>query len=275
MIVYNNNSGSTGRNTATSKGNQLKFCIDNNWYKADFLGYEGASEYLASEILKNTNIKSFVQYNLTTINYNDKVLNGCVSGNFLKEGESLITAERLIKAHTNKTTSELLHNCSLQDKIKIFVDNVIKITNLPDFGAYLTTLLEFDKLILNEDRHFHNIAIIKTQEGYKYCPIFDNGAAFLSDLREDYPLEKNIHGLIPKVKAKPFNTNFDTQVSAAESLYGKQLSLSDMDLDYAFQKINECYGDIIASRMQNIFDHQLFLLEDEYLSPNKAFDLDF
>lgn len=40
----------TNRKTHSSKGNQLKFQIGDRWIKADFLGYEGAAEYVASEI---------------------------------------------------------------------------------------------------------------------------------------------------------------------------------------------------------------------------------
>ncbi len=35
----------------SSKGNQLKFCRDNIWYKADYLGYEGLVEYTVSKLL--------------------------------------------------------------------------------------------------------------------------------------------------------------------------------------------------------------------------------
>lgn len=35
----------------SSKGNQLKWRRDNNWYKADYSGYEGLAEYVVSELL--------------------------------------------------------------------------------------------------------------------------------------------------------------------------------------------------------------------------------
>ena len=35
----------------SSKGNQLNWENNQNWYKADYIGYEGLSEYVVSELL--------------------------------------------------------------------------------------------------------------------------------------------------------------------------------------------------------------------------------
>ena len=37
----------------TSKGDQLKWKIDDRWYKADYMGYEGLSEVLVSDLLQD------------------------------------------------------------------------------------------------------------------------------------------------------------------------------------------------------------------------------
>lgn len=269
MIIYNNNSGSTGRNISTSKGNQLKFSVDNKWYKADFLGYEGAAEYFVSEMLSNTNIDSFVRYELTTIEYNGNTYNGCVSDDFLNKN-AIMTSERLFKLYKNCSVESLLNGKSLTDKIQLFVDEVQSITGLSNFGEYVTTLLELDRLILNEDRHFRNIAVIKTDSSFEYCPIFDNGAALLSDLREDYPLERSVYGLIPTVKSKPFTTDFEKQVIAAEKLYGRQFVITDRDMNYAYEHIAEFYGDTISTRIKNVYEHQMYL-NKEYVMSNDTF----
>ena len=41
-------------NMQSSKGNQLKGCLDGRWYKADYLGYEGLAEYMVSGRLWNS-----------------------------------------------------------------------------------------------------------------------------------------------------------------------------------------------------------------------------
>ena len=38
----------------TSKGDQLKWKIDDRWYKADYMGYEGLSEVLVSDLLQKS-----------------------------------------------------------------------------------------------------------------------------------------------------------------------------------------------------------------------------
>lgn len=38
-------------NRQSSKGNQLKWKNDGKWYKADYTGYEGLSEYIVSGLL--------------------------------------------------------------------------------------------------------------------------------------------------------------------------------------------------------------------------------
>ena len=47
----------------TSKGDQLKWKIDDRWYKADYMGYEGLSQVLVSDLLqKSTCPFPFVEY---------------------------------------------------------------------------------------------------------------------------------------------------------------------------------------------------------------------
>ena len=41
----------------SSKGNQLKWENNNIWYKADYTGYEGLSEYVISHLLSLTSLK--------------------------------------------------------------------------------------------------------------------------------------------------------------------------------------------------------------------------
>ncbi len=41
----------------SSKGNQLKWCRNNVWYKADYMGYEGLVEYVVSRLLEKSSLK--------------------------------------------------------------------------------------------------------------------------------------------------------------------------------------------------------------------------
>ena len=41
----------------SSKGNQLKWENDGIWYKADYTGYEGLSEYMISHLLEKSTLQ--------------------------------------------------------------------------------------------------------------------------------------------------------------------------------------------------------------------------
>ena len=41
----------------SSKGNQLKWEKEGIWYKADYTGYEGLSEYIVSALLKHSSLQ--------------------------------------------------------------------------------------------------------------------------------------------------------------------------------------------------------------------------
>lgn len=265
MKIYNNNDGSTGR-ISTSKGNQVKMKIDGYWYKMDYLGYEGLAEYLASELLAYTNIQNYVKYEMTEMTLNEQPFNGCRSEDFLKADEEIITADKLFKVYVGMSVAEFLQpQKSLIERISSFVNKVQEITGIKNYGQELTKILEWDGFIFNDDRHFNNIAFVYNSKikAFSLCPLFDNGAAFLSDMRCDYPLEKNVYGLISGVKAKPFSEDFDKQIKACEKLYGIQLKI-DKNIcisTEAAERIKGHYGDNIYSRVNDIFEHQKMLCD--------------
>lgn len=79
----------SSNSNASPKGNQAKFydSITDGWYKADYLGYEGLSEYVVSELLKRSEIKNpcfqFVLYDICSFKIGNKQLTGCYSRNFI------------------------------------------------------------------------------------------------------------------------------------------------------------------------------------------------
>lgn len=85
----------------------------------------------------------------------------------------------------------------------------------------------FDAVFLNEDRHYHNIAVLMDDSGhFTYCPFFDFGASLLSDTTQDYPMGPDIHDLIPEVHAKTVSLSFDEQLDAMETIYDGHLKFS-------------------------------------------------
>ena len=102
-------------------------------------------------------------------------------GNQLKW--QLITLERLFSNFFGKSLYQSIYQMDgAEQRAEFLVEQVKRMTGLTEFGAYLCKLLTIDALFLNEDRHTHNIAVLLDPDGkYHYCPIFDNGAALLSD----------------------------------------------------------------------------------------------
>ena len=132
-------------------------------------------------------------------------------------------------------------------------------TNLTGVGAYLTAILELDCLTLNEDRHTNNLAVLRNEETkeFRLCPIFDNGLSLLSDLN-DYPLTDDLYTCIERVQAKPFDSDHVEQVTAAEQLYGRQLTfrISHEELRSELNLLSEAYSPDILQRAERVLLEQ-------------------
>jgi len=245
----------------TSKGDQPKWQLDNKWYKADHMGYEGLAEVLISRLLHKSNVVHFVEYKPALIQYQGKTAPGCISRNFRQKGEMLVPFERLHRAYTGQGLAAALGRMTTPtERIRYTVDFIEQTTVLTGVGAYLTLLLELDSFFLNEDRHTNNLAVIRDEKtmAFRLCPIFDNGLALLSDLN-DYPIEKDLYTCISKVRAKPFDQDFDAQVEAAEALYGPQLKFqfSRSDIPKELEDLKELYSQDLLTRAEAVLREQM------------------
>ena len=211
-------------NRKSSKGNQLKWNRDNIWYKADYTGYEGLSEYVISHLLMSSSLNKseYVIYDQEQIKYKSSVFMGVSCKDFLKPGEQLITLERLFQSTFGTGLNNMIYHIQEhEERLKFITEKTQEITGIDDFGKYMAKLLTIDAFFLNEDRHTHNIAVIIGAEGkYHTCPIFDQGAGLLADTAMDYPLNSDVYELMDSVNAKTFCQNFDEQLEIAEQLYG-------------------------------------------------------
>ena len=95
--IYLNNVSLIDTKATSSKGNQLKWLVRNNWYKADHMGYEGLCEVVVSKLLEKSNIENFVAYSPVRIAFDNREMNGCYSKNFRNKNESMVTLEHLSK----------------------------------------------------------------------------------------------------------------------------------------------------------------------------------
>ena len=245
----------------TSKGNQPKWLLDGYWYKADHMGCEALAEVLVSRLLAHSGIQNHVSYEPVLIRNGDKICAGCKSRNFRKRDEMLVPIERLYRAYCGQSLARKLAGIpSVEEQIRFTVEFVEDTTQLTGFGSYLSTLLELDAFILNEDRHTNNIAVIRNETNgqYRLCPVFDNGLSFLSDLN-DYPLENDLYQNIAKVEAKPFSRDFVLQMEAVVNLYGSSLhfDIAHRDLDGLFDGMTEYYPGEVIGRTRSVLLEQM------------------
>ena len=214
------------QNRHSSKGNQLKFERDHIWYKADYLGYEGLAEYTVARLLHDSTLRDeeFIDYEPEQIVYNGRIFNACKSKDFA-DGWQLITLERLLTQIYGYGLNQVVYSIDNHtERSKTLIRLVAEATGIQSFGLYMAKLITIDSFFLNEDRHSHNLAVLtKELKDFRLCPIFDNGAALLSDTMLDYPEGRDPLQMKQDVKPKTFCDSFDEQLDIAEALYGQQI----------------------------------------------------
>lgn len=250
----------------SSKGNQEKWydAASDCWYKLDSGIFEALAETVASEIMAQSNIVAelgfaIVPYRIEKVDAHRKQQIACVSPNFLHEGEEIVTLAHLLKAELGEDYQRIFRSrSSIAARVQVLVEQVEQLTGLTRFGAYLTLLFELDALILNEDRHLNNIAVLYGQKGYQYCPLFDNGAGFLLDPAL-YPFDVPTRSLIRQTRAKPFRCSFSAQVRAARKWYGAQLQVEMEQEEFlsicirAAENYPSMYRPYLIERMSEVF----------------------
>lgn len=246
-----------GRNS--SKGNQLKWKNNGIWYKADYLGYEGLAEYVVSNLLIKSTLRpdEYVIYEPIKIKYKSIAYTGCKSKDFTN-CRQITTLERLFKNQFGDGLNKGIYSIAdHKNRLEFIVDQVERVTGIKDFGIYMNKLLTIDALFLNEDRHTHNISVMIRDGRYSLCPIYDNGASLLSDIKMDYPLNTDIYDEIKNVKPKTFSDSFDEQLELSETLYGNNLyfNFTDKDIDNILFKA-DIYSDDIKKRVKDIIIEQ-------------------
>lgn len=208
----------------SSIGTQKKYYEKGYWYKQNHVGFEGVSEYLASKVLSCSNIQEYVEYEQCKVNGID----GCRSANFLLEGESFISLQRLYDIYHGGQLSERIRLLdSIGDRIQFVVDFVYGTIGL-HIKEYLGKIATFDMLILNTDRHFNNLGIVAdlSKGQYRAAPAFDHGNALLSNLSE-FPLEEPIETNINRVVGQPFSASLERQ--AKELGFGLKVDYDAID----------------------------------------------
>ena len=212
----------------SSKGNQEKWLDQGKWYKLDQFGYEALAETFTSMLLEYSNIEretpfTFTRYQMERLQVHGRERTGCSSDNFLGTGETIVTISHLFQQYLGGSLADTLRRLSSDKKRMAYLaEATAEITGLEEFPQYLTLLFEIDALVLNDDRHLNNIAVIAKGSKFAYCPIFDQGAGLLSNMMY-CPMHIIPKTLIADTQARPFHTTFNRQIRTMQGMYGKQL----------------------------------------------------
>lgn len=194
-----------------SKGSQPKFLKDEFWYKINHVGNEGLAEELVSKVLSCSNIENYVEYEQCIINGKK----GCRSESFLKEDEIFVTFQKLYQNYVGGQLINKINSISnVEDRFQYLVDFIKESTKL-DITRYLQNNFSLDMLIMNPDRHYHNLGVIVNSEGkFREAPIFDNGQGLYQNFIITPPLytpeEKD-----KRLVAASISGSFESQVQAS------------------------------------------------------------
>ena len=174
----------------------------------------------------------------------------------------LIPLEKLYRQNTGDSLAISLAAFSEPaERIRFLADQLENMTGIQNFGAYLTAMLEIDAFFLNEDRHTNNIAVLydTETEQYSLSPLFDQGLCLFADISNDYRLDLPMDVCIERIEAKPFSSDFDTQLDAAEELYGIQLhfSFTAKDVCTELDSLADYYPLEIRQRVEQIIRRQM------------------
>ncbi len=188
----------------TSEGTQVKYFKDGYWYKKNNLGEEGLAEYLVSLVLSYSTLSpaEYVIYEQGLINGS----RGCRSKSFLSEDEELITIYRLYQNAYFQNISAVQIPKSMEERIEHVLDFIRERCQV-DFFPALQKIITIDTLVLNEDRHFNNIALLYSQDVFRPAPLFDHGMSLLTANRSvnwRAPISENVK----KTIARPFSGSF-------------------------------------------------------------------
>ncbi len=249
------------KSLSSSKGNQIKGFCGGKYFKADSLGYEGLSEVLASRLALYTNLSKYgiAEYFPCRLKIGNDVFTGCYSNDFVGSEYSDVTFNRLLTRYLNTDLAGVYkYYRDTQDTYGVsfyeFVTEIIFQACGVDIKDWLGLLLRFDWLILNEDRHFGNLMLLrsKTDNVYFPAPLFDCGAGLLSDVHEYVSLED-----MGNVLAKPFNTSFEKQVKIAERDIKNTLQFNTDLVKIDISDVKNVYPDKYIRRAGDVLIRQL------------------
>lgn len=126
----------------------------------------------------------------------------CICRSYLSNGDSDISIwEALVgrfQVKKNESAKDLFDRVINSLSIALRIDK-------SSLEVYIKTILTFDYIICNTDRHLNNINFIGNNGVYRFAPIYDNGKSFLST--DAVLTDSDLIARSNKYKSKPFSSN--------------------------------------------------------------------
>ena len=261
--IYNLSDSAVVNISNSSEGNQLKWKKNNCWFKADINGLESLSEIICSRLAHQLNFPyQIADYYPCEIIYNHQKYRGCYSFDFAVK--PIITLNKLYSRLTmhNIYDAVLSREISAEQRIGEVFEVLHKVPQSADLCRYVSSVIVYDEIILNTDRHAHNILFyIDESTGLiEPAPLFDNGEALLSNLKKYDGTD--IKGYCYNAKAKPFSRSFKTQTMAVRKYYDVKYNPDNLSYEKLYEGLEDYYTKDEIFRALRILQFQVNRLQE-------------
>ena len=204
----------------SSRGFAKKALVGNQWYKVSAGAFNAQAEVVASRLASYTNLSGFVAYEMCRVNGEYAT----VSGDYI-HGRRFETLKGLHARVTGTPIESVTQHLSGADLLKYthkFILSELGYDMLPA----LSMLLQFDALVLNEDRHFNNIVFVLNEAGnWEMSPAFDFDCALFSCVEDLSRLAEYSR------PALPFCGTHKEQLELMHSFSNVKLKLEPFDIE--------------------------------------------
>ena len=158
----------------SSRGYAKKARIGDMWYKVSAGTFNAQAEVVASRLAAYTNLNSFVSYEMCTVNGEYATM----SKDYIC-GRRYETLKGLHARVTGTPIESVTQHLSGFDLLQ-YTRKLILSELGYDMISALSMLMQFDALVLNEDRHFNNILFVNENDKWELAPAFDFDCALFS-----------------------------------------------------------------------------------------------
>ena len=211
----------------SSRGYAKKAPVGSLWYKVSAGAFNAQAEVVASRLASYTNLPGFVSYEMCRVNGEyATVSNDFVCG---RRFETVKSLHARVTGTPIESATQYLSGMELLQYTHKLVLSELDYDMLPA----LSLLLQFDALILNEDRHFNNILFIHIDGKWEMSPAFDFDCALYSCVEDLSALQEYVK------PALPYCGTHKEQLALMRSVSDARLTLKPFDIDTVIKGVWE------------------------------------